>query len=228
MPDIVSQTLNFGLQSPIDIQVLGNNRAANYEIARRIADRVKTVPGLVDVRVHQVVAAPELRIDVDRTRAAQIGLSQRDVANSLLVSLASSSDAAPNFWLNPQNGVSYRVSVQTTQYRIDTLDALQGEPVVATGLAAPELLTNLAQVRRGTTLAVANHYNIQPVFDVFANVQDRDLGGAARDVRRIMAEHGRTCPAAARWRSAARCRAWTRPSSGSPAASSSPSSSSTA
>src|SRR6185295_1304718 len=95
--DIVSQTLNFGLQSPIDIQVLGNNRAANYEIARRIADRVKTVPGLVDVRVHQVVAAPELRIDVDRTRAAQIGLSQRDVANSLLVSLASSSDAAPNF-----------------------------------------------------------------------------------------------------------------------------------
>jgi multidrug efflux pump subunit AcrB len=192
--DIVSQTLNFGLQSPIDIQVLGNNRAANYEIARRIADRVRTVPGLVDVRVHQVVAAPELRIDVDRTRAAQIGLSQRDVANSLLVSLASSSDAAPNFWLNPQNGVSYRVSVQTPQYRIDTLDALQSEPVVATGLAAPELLTNLAEVRRGTTLAVANHYNIQPVFDVFANVQDRDLGGAARDVRRIMADVEKELP----------------------------------
>jgi multidrug efflux pump subunit AcrB len=192
--DIVSQTLNFGLQSPIDLQVVGNNRAANFEIARRLADRVRAVPGLVDVRLHQVVAAPQLRVEVDRTRAAQIGMTQRDVANNLLVSLASSSDAAPNFWLNPQNGVSYRVSVQTPQYRIDSLDALTSEPMVASGVPVPELLTNLAQVERGTTLAVANHYNIQSVFDVFANVQDRDLGGAARDVRRIMAEMEKELP----------------------------------
>jgi multidrug efflux pump subunit AcrB len=192
--DIVSQTLNFGLQSPIDLQVVGNNRAANFEIARRLADRVRAVPGLVDVRLHQVVAAPQLRVEVDRTRAAQIGMTQRDVANNLLVSLASSSDAAPNFWLNPQNGVSYRVSVQTPQYRIDSLDALNSEPMVASGVPVPELLTNLAQVERGTTLAVANHYNIQNVFDVFANVQDRDLGGAARDVRRIMAEMEKGLP----------------------------------
>src|SRR5229473_5023054 len=185
--DIVSQTLSFGLQSPIDLQVVGNNRVANFEIARRLADRLKEVPGLVDVRLHQVVAAPQLRVEVDRTRAAQIGMTQRDVANNLLVSLASSSDAAPNFWLNPQNGVSYRVSVQTPQYRIDSLDALTSEPMVASGVPVPELLTNLAQVERGTTLSVANHYNIQNVFDVFANVQDRDLGGAARDVRRVMA-----------------------------------------
>ena len=192
--DIVSQTLNFGLQSPIDLQVVGNNRVANFDIARRLADRVKAVPGLVDVRVHQVVAAPQLRVEVDRVRAAQIGMTQRDVANNLLVSLASSSDAAPNFWLNPQNGVSYRVSVQTPQYRIDSLDALTSEPMVASGVPVPELLTNLAQVERGTTLSVANHYNIQNVFDVFANVQDRDLGGAARDVRRVMAAMEKDLP----------------------------------
>ena len=192
--DIVSQTLNFGLQSPIDLQVVGNNRVANFDIARRLADRVKAVPGLVDVRVHQVVAAPQLRVEVDRVRAAQIGMTQRDVANNLLVSLASSSDAAPNFWLNPQNGVSYRVSVQTPQYRIDSLDALTSEPMVASGVPVPELLTNLAQVERGTTLSVANHYNIQNVFDVYANVQDRDLGGAARDVRRVMAAMEKDLP----------------------------------
>jgi multidrug efflux pump subunit AcrB len=192
--DIVSQTLNFGLQSPIDLQVVGNNRAANFEIARRLADRVKALPGLVDVRVHQVVAAPQLRVEVDRTRAAQIGMTQREVANNLLISLASSSEAAPNFWLNPQNGVSYRVSVQTPQYRIDSLDALTSEPMVAAGVPVPGLLTNLAQVERGTTLSVANHYNIQNVFDVYANVQDRDLGGAARDVRRVMASMEKDLP----------------------------------
>jgi multidrug efflux pump subunit AcrB len=192
--DIVSQTLNFGLQSPIDLQVVGNNRAANFEIARRLVDRLRAVPGLVDVRLHQVVAAPQLRVEVDRTRAAQLGMTQRDVANNLLVSLASSSDAAPNFWLNPQNGVSYRVSVQTPQYRIDSLDALSSEPMVASGVPVPELLTSLAQVERGTTLSVANHYNIQNVFDVYASVQDRDLGGAARDVRRIMASVEKELP----------------------------------
>jgi multidrug efflux pump subunit AcrB len=192
--DIVSQTLNFGLQSPIDLQVVGNNRAANFEIARRLVDRLRAEPGLVDVRLHQVVAAPQLRVEVDRTRAAQLGMTQRDVANNLLVSLASSSDAAPNFWLNPQNGVSYRVSVQTPQYRIDSLDALSSEPMVASGVPVPELLTSLAQVERGTTLSVANHYNIQNVFDVYASVQDRDLGGAARDVRRIMASVEKELP----------------------------------
>ena len=186
--DIVSQTLNFGLPSPIDIQVVGNNRTANFEVAKRIAERVKGVPGMVDVRVHQVVAAPELRVEVDRTRAMQVGLTQRDVANTLLASLASSGEQSPNFWLNPQNGVSYRVSVQTPQHRIDTMDALQSEPMVVAGLPAPELLTNLAEVGRSTTLTVANHYNIQTVFDVYGNVQDRDLGGIARDIKKILAD----------------------------------------
>ena len=125
--DIVSQILNFGLPAPIDIQLVGQNRAVNYEIANQVAQRISRVPGLVDVHVHQITAAPALRVNVDRTRAVQVGITQRDVANSLLASLASSSDQAPNFWLNPQNGVSYRVAVQTPQYRIDSIDALQRE-----------------------------------------------------------------------------------------------------
>jgi multidrug efflux pump subunit AcrB len=137
------------------------------------------------VHVHQIVAAPALKINVDRIRAAQIGISQRDVANSLLASLASSSDQAPNFWLNGQNGVSYRVAVQTPQYQIDSVDALEREPIGAGN--GQQLLANLASLERASTVTVANHYNVQPVFDVFANVQDRDLGGAARDIRRILA-----------------------------------------
>ncbi len=192
--DIVSQTLNFGLPSPIDIQVVGQNREANFAIARRLADRLRAVPGLVDVHLHQVVAAPQLRVDVDRLRAVQIGLTQRDVANTLLVSLASSGETSPNFWLNPQNNVNYRVAVQTPQYRVDSIDTLQSEPLVAAGLAAPELLANVARIGRGTALAVANHYNVAPVFDVFANVQDRDLGGASRDVQRIVGESEAALP----------------------------------
>jgi multidrug efflux pump subunit AcrB len=183
--DIVSQILNFGLPAPIDIQVVGQNRTANYAVANQIAEQIRQLPGLVDVHIHQVVATPALRVNVDRTRAVQVGITQRDVANALLSSLASSSDAAPNFWLNPQNGVSYRIAVQTPQYRIDSIDALQSEPIVAAGASA-QLLTSLASVERGATVSVVNHYNVQPVFDVFANVQDRDLGSAAVDIKRIL------------------------------------------
>jgi multidrug efflux pump subunit AcrB len=184
--DIVSQILNFGLPAPIDIQVVGQNRAANFALARRIADNVMSVPGLTDVHLHQVVSAPALKINVDRVRALSVGMTQRDVANSLLASLASSSDQAPSFWLNPQNGVNYRVAVQTPQYRLDSLDALEGETIGSLSGNAPQLLTNLASFERGSTLTVASHYNVQPVYDIFASVQDRDLGGAARDIRRIL------------------------------------------
>jgi multidrug efflux pump subunit AcrB len=186
--DIVSQILNFGLPAPIDIQVVGAN-PANEQVARRIAQRITPVPGLVDVHVHQITAAPALNINVDRTRAAQLGLTQRDIVSSVLISLAGSSDGSPNFWLDPVNGVNYRVVVQTPQYRLDSLDALENEPLLAaTTGGGPQLLTNLASVERGTTPAVANHYNVQHVFDVFASVQDRDLGGAARDIQRVVAD----------------------------------------
>src|SRR2546425_566799 len=192
--DIVSQILNFGLPAPIDIQVVGAN-PANQELARRIAQRITSLPGVVDVHVHQVTAAPALNINVDRTRAAQVGLTQRDIASSVLVSLAGSGDGSPNFWLDPKNGVNYRVVVQTPQYRIDSVDALAREPLLATTAGGgPQLLTNLATVDPGTTPAVANHYNVQRVFDVFASVQDRDLGGAARDIGKVVADERRHLP----------------------------------
>src|SRR5258705_513102 len=192
--DIVSQILNFGLPAPIDIQIVGQNGTANYALARQVADRVRRVPGVVDVHVHQIVDAPALMVNVDRTRAAQVGLTQRDVANALLASLASSADASPNFWLNPKNGVNYRVAVQTPQYRVDSPDALQREPISAVGASSPELLTNLAGVERGTTATVSNHYNVQPVFDIFASVQDLDLGVAARDINPNLSDASRALP----------------------------------
>ena len=186
--DIISQILNFGLPAPIDIQVVGRDLQANYAIAKQIEARVARIPGAVDVHVHQIVDAPQLFVNVDRTRAAQMGLTQRDVANNLLVSLSSSGQTAPNYWLNPQNGVNYLVAVQTPQYKIDSIDALQSTPVVVGSMSAPQLLSNLATVERRTEMAVVNHYNVQPVVDVYANVQDRDLGAVARDINRVVAE----------------------------------------
>jgi multidrug efflux pump subunit AcrB len=186
--DIISQILNFGLPAPIDIQVVGRNLQANYALAKQIETRVARIPGAADVHVHQIVDAPQLFVNVDRTRAAQMGLTQRDVANNLLVSLSSSGQTAPNYWLNPQNGVNYLVAVQTPQYRIDSIDALQRTPVVVGSMSAPQLLSNLATVERRTEMSVVNHYNVQPVVDVYANVQGRDLGAVAREIDRVVAE----------------------------------------
>ncbi|MDX2034895.1 MAG: efflux RND transporter permease subunit [Blastocatellia bacterium] len=186
--DIVNQILNFGLPAPIDIQVVGRDLKANYEIARRIEQRVAQIPGAADVHLHQVVNAPELRVNVDRTRAEQVGLTQRDVAGTLLTSLSSSSQTAPNYWLNPENGVSYFVAVQTPQYKMDSMADIERTPVTGGRLATPQLLNNLATIERGAGLSVVNHYNVQPTFDVYANVQGRDLGGVAREIDRILDE----------------------------------------
>jgi len=184
--DIVSQTLNFGLPAPIDIQVAGRAREENYKLAREIERAVRQVPGAVDVHLHQVVDAPELHVDVDRDRAILAGLSQRDVASDVLYALSGSAQSVPNLWLNHKSGISYAVSVQTPPHRIDTLDALGATPVTSK-VGGSQLLTNLASVKRRTTTAVASHYNAQPVFDVYANVDGRDLGGVARDVDRVLA-----------------------------------------
>ncbi|MBC8123530.1 MAG: efflux RND transporter permease subunit, partial [Gemmatimonadaceae bacterium] len=188
--DIVTQILNFGLPAPIDIQIAGPNanRQRNYALARELETRVRRVAGAVDVHLHQVVDAPDLRVVVDRTRASEAGLTQRDVANSLLVSLSSSSQAAPNYWINPKNGVNYLVAVQTPQYRMDTIDALKNTPIVGAGLSAPQLLSNLATFERSESMAVINHYNVQPVYDVYANVQNRDLGAVADEIEVIVTD----------------------------------------
>ncbi|WP_074310375.1 efflux RND transporter permease subunit [Singulisphaera sp. GP187] len=185
--DIVSQILNFGLAAPIDVQIIGRDQVANLKVARQVESVLRLIPGAVDVHLHQVADAPELRIDVDRTRARHFGLSQRDVASSLLVSLSSSGQVAPNFWLNPKNGVSYPVAVQTPQHLVDSIENLDNTPVVGPGGGRrPQLLANLANVSRSEGMAVVNHFNVQPVFDVFANVEGRDLGGVAGDLERAL------------------------------------------
>ncbi len=184
--DIVSQILNFGLPSPIDIQVVGNNLQQNYLIGERIANHLRNIPGAVDVHVQQLMNGPAINLDVDRTRAQQVGLAQRDVAQNLLVSLSGSFQTTPTFWLNPQNGVQYNVAVQTPEYRIDSLQALMNTPVSAPGAPAPQVLANLATVKPISTPVVISHYNIAPVIDVYASVQGRDLGGLASDTRKLV------------------------------------------
>ncbi|HWB96552.1 MAG TPA: efflux RND transporter permease subunit [Bryobacteraceae bacterium] len=186
--DIVGQILNFGLPAPIDVQVIGplSNARANYQLARQMEVQIARIPGAVDVHTHQVVDVPEIRFNVDRTRAEQLGLSQKDVANSLLISLSSSTQILPNFWINPQNQVDYPVAVQTPQYWMDSTDSLMSTPIRPGTGHGTQLLTNIARMQRRTTASVVNHYNVQPLFDVYANVQDRDLGTVARQIDRVI------------------------------------------
>ncbi|HKT51286.1 MAG TPA: efflux RND transporter permease subunit [Candidatus Angelobacter sp.] len=192
--DIVSQILNFGLPSPIDIQIVGKNQSKNYELAERLSNRLRQVPGAVDVHVQQLRNSPAIRLNVDRSRAQQVGLQQRDVAQNLLVSLSGSFQTSPTFWLNPENGVTYNVAVQTPEYKLDSLQSLMNTPVDAPGAPAQQVLANLATVSPTVTPALVSHYNIQPVVDVYASVQGRDLGGVARDTRRIVDEFEKQLP----------------------------------
>ncbi len=187
--DIVGQILNFGLPAPIDLQVIGpgSNAARNYRLAKELEQRITLIRGAVDVHLHQVVDAPEMRFNVDRTRADQLGLSQRDVANGMLVSLSSSSQTAPNYWINPQNGIDYPIAVQTPAYRIDSTSTLLSTPIRSSRGGA-QMLSNVARMQRGTAASIVNHYNVQPLYDIYANVQDRDLGSVAADVSRLVKE----------------------------------------
>jgi CzcA family heavy metal efflux pump len=192
--DMVTQILNFGLPSPIDVQVQGYD-PANYEIARRLRSRLATVPGAVDVHLHQVVDAPDLHLDIDRVRAAQFGLTQQDVANSLYISLSSSAAVQPNFWLDPKMGITYAVAAQTPQYSIDSVNSLQNTPIpIHTISNRTEVLGNMATLTPAVLPVVINHHNGAPVFDVYANTQDSDLGSVAAKVNRIVKEESTNLP----------------------------------
>jgi multidrug efflux pump subunit AcrB len=188
--DMVSQILNFGLPSPIDIQISGPiaESDANYKAAQQLARDLSVVPGAVDVHVQQIVNAPRIMIDTDRVLAQQVGLTEQDMAGSLSVSLAGSGVAATNFWLNYKNGVSYQVVAQTQQYRVSSMDELNRTPI-AVGGTTPQLLGNLATISRTTTPLSLNHYNVQPVFDVQANVQGTDLGTVSDAVDTLVARY---------------------------------------
>jgi len=184
--DMTGQILNFGLPAPIDIQITSRNTRAALPIAREIERRVAAVPGAVDVHLHQVTDAPDLKVNVDRTKAELVGLTQRDVANALLVTLSSSGQVSPNYWIDPVNGVNYGISVQTPPTRLESFDDIANTPISGPGGAVPQLLRNLASMERGQSWAVVNHWNIQPVLNVYAGVEGRDLGGVAGDVQEIV------------------------------------------
>ncbi|MFM0731116.1 efflux RND transporter permease subunit [Paraburkholderia sediminicola] len=201
--DIVSQILNFGLPAPIDIQIVGNKLDANRVVANRLLEELRGVRGLVDARIQQPGDAPAINVNVDRTRAIQAGLLQRDVSQNLLIALSGSSQTSPNFWLDPRNGVSYPLMAMMPQYDINSLQALANIPVAqnggtsagvmnasvaanGNGPAPQNLLGALSTLTRGTQQAVVSHYNVQPVLDIFASAQGRDLGGVAADVTRLV------------------------------------------
>jgi CzcA family heavy metal efflux pump len=182
--DIVTQILNFGLPAPIDVQIIGQDMGSSYVIAQQIANRMRHVPGTADVHVQQLLSLPTLRMDIDRTRVTQVGLTARDVAQSVLVSLSGSFQTSPNFWLNPKNEVTYQMAVQSPQYRMTSMQDLMTIPV--TSQQGPELLSNLVQVYPVARPATVNHWNVAPVVDVYASTQDRDLGGVAADTDKIL------------------------------------------
>jgi CzcA family heavy metal efflux pump len=183
--DIVSQILNFGLPAPVDIQIMGADTNTNYEIGQRIANRVRQIPGAADVHVQQMLSLPTLHLDMDRTRINQVGLTAQNVAQSVLISLSGSFQTAPTFWLNPRNGVTYSISIQTPQYHMTSMQDLMNTPVTGAN-AQPQVLSNLAQVTPAARPAVVNHYNVQPVIDVYASTQGRDLGGVAADIMKAL------------------------------------------
>jgi CzcA family heavy metal efflux pump len=189
--DIVSQILNFGLPAPIDIQITGPIQEVehNQQIARQIARDLAAAPGAVDVHIEQITDAPRVMIDIDRTLAEQNGMTEDDVANSVSISLTGSGTATTNYWLNYTNGVSYQVVVQTPQNRADSMDELNRTPVSLVGMTQPQFLSNLATVSRTTSPLLLTHYNVQPVFDVSANIQDTDLGSVSDRVSKIIAKY---------------------------------------
>jgi multidrug efflux pump subunit AcrB len=184
--DIISQILNFGAPAPIDIQVRGHDLAANYAYAQKLRQRLLHVPGLVDARIQQSLNYPGFDVDVDRTRAQSVGLTERDVTNSLVVNLAGSSQVAPTYWLNPENNVNYSVVMQTPEYRMDSLNSLRSLPITASGTSS-QTLGAIADIKRTTRSAVVSQYNIEPVIQIYGTTQGRDLGAVAADVQRVIA-----------------------------------------
>ncbi len=194
--DIVNQILNFGLPAPIDVQVSGPNRNADGDLAtaRLLTSKMAAVPGAADVHLQQIVDGPTLDITVDRTRAEQISLTQQQVSQSLLVSLAGTALSSPSYFLNQQNGVVYPVVTQTPQYRLDSLDALLDTPLTAPGLTEPALLSSVATITHGTSPLVISHYNIQPTYDIYASTQGRDLGGVSSGISKVIAGAAKGLP----------------------------------
>ncbi len=192
--DIVTQILNFGLPSPIDVQIEGADVAGNRKVLNQILAQMRQVPGLVDLRIQQPNDYPVLNIAVDRTKASQGGYTERDVGSSVLNILSGSTQLNPQFYLNPKNGVTYSIVAQTPQYDIQTLNDLRNIPITASAARGSEILADVATLNRSTELEVVTHYNIRRTLDIYGNVQDRDLGAAARQIDRIVKSNEKSLP----------------------------------
>ncbi len=192
--DIVSQILNFGAPAPIDLQVRGANLVANFAHANELLRRIRKIPGVADARIQQSDKSPGFDVEVDRTRAKYVGLTERDVTNSMVVNLAGSSQVAPTFWLHPETGVSYSVVMQTPQYKLDTLASLQALPITGAASESLPILGGLASITRTSGNAVVSQYNIEPMVQIFATPQGRDLGAVATDIRQVLAETAKDVP----------------------------------
>src|SRR6202040_164787 len=175
--------LNFGVPAPVDIQLIGPNERANFQLAEQITNRIQHIPGAVDVHVQQLRSYPTMFLNVDRTQAQSMGLSQQDVANSVLLSLSSSFQIAPSFWVNPITGNEYNVAVQVPQYKIDSMQSLTNIPVSSPLTKSPQVLGNLARMRVNVEPALISHYDSQPLLDVYASVEGRDLGSVDQDIQ---------------------------------------------
>ncbi len=192
--DIISQILNFGLPAPIDIQVVGPDVEADRSFADRLLTKLERIPGAADFRIQQVFDQPKLHLWVDRTKAVESGFTPRDVASSMLISLSGSFQTQPSFWLDPKSGVSYNVATQAPQYSMTSLDDLRNIPISGGSRARPEILGDVAGTSRGAGMALISHYNVQRVIDIYGSVQDRDLGGVAQDINRVLDENRKDLP----------------------------------
>jgi multidrug efflux pump subunit AcrB len=193
-PDITSQILNFGAPAPLDVQVSGTDHDATEAFALRILREIRKIPGLVDGRMQQSSSLPQLQVAADRSRMAQLGLTERDVTNALATSLAGTSQSAPNFWLNPKNGVSYNMTAQTPEYKLSSLEALQNLPVTSLTGGSAQVLGGLSRISRSQGSTVVSHYNILPTIDLFATTQDRDLGAVSKDVQKVIDANAKYLP----------------------------------
>jgi multidrug efflux pump subunit AcrB len=191
--DIISQILNFGAPAPMEVQIRGPNLNENFAYAQDLLRRMRHVPGLVDARIQQSLSEPSFNVNVDRTRAQYVGITERDVTNSMVVNLAGSSQVQPTFWLNPENGVNYSIVMQTPQYQVDSLNALSNLPITAPGVP-PQTLGAIADFKRVVVPAVYSQYNVQPMIQIYGTTQGRDLGAVAADVQKILDETAKDAP----------------------------------
>ncbi len=187
--DMVNQILNLGLPTPIDVKVSGYDKTNNLKIANELVEKISHVPGAADTHLHQVVDLPELFLEVDRMKLAVAGINQLDVANDILINFSDSTTLTPNFWLDRKSGIPYFIAVQNPKYRVNSLEGFSHIPISSPLTQQSQLLCDLCTIERRPSAGVVNHLNIQPVYDIYANVQGRDLGGVASDIQEIVDDY---------------------------------------